>query len=575
VCRIHCNHNILWRKFSNIIKKSKISADVQLCRNLNTVLANAAAEGRIPGSVYDVLYLENEAGYIIENLNPTAEDMYFAWDQEKNQMIYIMSDLSSVYYPDDYNLIPANCWITVGSAKEAQKVVDKGYNIALEKDIDEPIVLNNVVSINTLGFKCGDVTMNSGDKDVATAYLIGNFKDAKISAGATNIVTSGVATSLQVTGTSATSVTVGGYVNSYSATGSGIKSEVASTGMVNNVTAAASIVNNGVVINQGSSSLEGNGNTGSATGNVVKASSKEDLDSIRTQVASGARTFDGETVKLSKDINLNGIASTPIANVSRDGITAESTSVFKGTFDGQGYAIQNFSTQGFTIAGLNAGTNSSTPYFDQTKIKYNEAVYGLIGVTYNATIKNLNITCSINMELDHQNHYVGDSVGGIVGCAYGTITFENCSVSGTIKGYDGVGGFLGRLKGTEATFINCTNNAEVIGVRKTGGFIGSSYDTAGAKVTYDNCTNNGNITCLGIERDVELECWNSGGTDMLTLNLSSNGSGYYTASASNGEFLSADGKWATIVGTFTNNGKIMIGSQDVGNGTIHSKVKKS
>jgi len=62
---------------------------------------------------------------------------------------------------------------------------------------------------------------------------------------------------------------------------------------------------------------------------------------------------------------------------------------------------------------------------------------------------------------------------------------------------------------------------------------------------------------------------------MLTLNLSSNGSGYYTASASNGEFLSADGKWATIVGTFTNNGKIMIGSQDVGNGTIHSKVKKS
>ena len=62
---------VLIPTFSGIVRRAQISADVQLCRNLNTVLSNAKAEGRIPGSMYDVLYLINEAGYILENLNPT------------------------------------------------------------------------------------------------------------------------------------------------------------------------------------------------------------------------------------------------------------------------------------------------------------------------------------------------------------------------------------------------------------------------------------------------------------------------------------------------------------------------
>ena len=55
---------------SNIIKRAKKSADVQLAKNLNTVLTMAIAEGRIPQSMYDVLYLSSESGYLIENLNP-------------------------------------------------------------------------------------------------------------------------------------------------------------------------------------------------------------------------------------------------------------------------------------------------------------------------------------------------------------------------------------------------------------------------------------------------------------------------------------------------------------------------
>ncbi|MBP5311414.1 MAG: prepilin-type N-terminal cleavage/methylation domain-containing protein, partial [Clostridia bacterium] len=41
---------VLIPTFSNIIKRSQISADTQLCRNLNTVLTMATSEGRVPGS---------------------------------------------------------------------------------------------------------------------------------------------------------------------------------------------------------------------------------------------------------------------------------------------------------------------------------------------------------------------------------------------------------------------------------------------------------------------------------------------------------------------------------------------
>lgn len=59
---------ILIPTFSNLISRSNVSADTQLCKNLNTILTIAESEGRIPGSMYDVLYLLNEGGYRLENL---------------------------------------------------------------------------------------------------------------------------------------------------------------------------------------------------------------------------------------------------------------------------------------------------------------------------------------------------------------------------------------------------------------------------------------------------------------------------------------------------------------------------
>ena len=64
---------VLIPTFAGIIKKANISADTQLCKNMNTALSMAKAEGKSVDTMEDVLFAINEAGYVIENLNPTTE----------------------------------------------------------------------------------------------------------------------------------------------------------------------------------------------------------------------------------------------------------------------------------------------------------------------------------------------------------------------------------------------------------------------------------------------------------------------------------------------------------------------
>ncbi|MCR5056226.1 MAG: hypothetical protein K6B54_04880 [Clostridia bacterium] len=500
---------------------------------MNTVLANAQAEGRIPGSVYDVLYLENEAGYILENLNPTAEGYYYAWDQANNKIIYLMSDLQTVYYPEDYTLTEANCWITVSNAAEAAKIAGYGYNLALECDIDEEIVLSNVVSINTLGFKAGNIIFNgdSSSKSVQTAYMIGTFGNIGGTLGASSIVQSGTATNFNVSSNNAaSSVTVSGYVNSFSVSGSAAAS-VTSAGLVNTVasTNTSSINSNGVVVHSNGSSVVGG--TSVTKDNKVQASTKEDLESIRLQVASGLRNFSGETIELTQDINMNGIAFTPISSYYRkaaEDVTGKSADAwFSGTIDGKNYSIQNLSNKGFSIAGITAGTNGSSVQFGESRVTYSEAIYGLFASVRNATIKNVTITVDIDMMIDNQNQYVGDSVGGLIGFSMGDLTLENITVNGSVRGYDGVGGIVGRCyaDGDKKTITlkNVTNNADVTGARHTGGIIGFA---SGVTISFENCVNNGTIKNLGHDYDKNVL-----GAKDSSATGGHNGVGYYHAAA--------------------------------------------
>ena len=468
--------------------------------------------------------------------------MYFAWDEKNNKMVYLMPDLETVYYPEEYTVVPGDCWITCGTAAEANKVQAKGFNIALERDIEETIVLTNVVSINTLGYTASDVQFNGISESVTTtAYMIGSFGEISGSIGGANIIQQGNADKISVSGASNSSVTVSGAVNNYSSSVS--NSTISAQGTVATLSSGTTVTNNGVIKNASSgSSINNNGtisqNTGaSVTGSVTNiavaypAGTKEDIENLRYQVMAGGETFKDRTVEFTSDINLNNIAFCPISSYFRkDENEAAITKAyaeshfFQGVVDGKGYTVQNLSNDGFSVSGLTASTNSTSEKFNG--VLYKESVYGLFASVYNATFKNFNITCDIKMMKSDKDKMVGDSVGALVGFSVGNLTLENITVSGSIEGYDGVGGIVGRCysakndtKGT-IKMTNVVNNANVKAARKCGGIIGYISDVY---VDFTNVVNNGNVENLGWKYD----------KDTLHAGITSgtNGTGHYIAAA--------------------------------------------
>lgn len=178
--------------------------------------------------------------------------------------------------------------------------------------------------------------------------------------------------------------------------------------------------------------------------------------SLMATTATG-NSFSGKTVKLGADINLNGIAWTPIG-------AANTPAYFQGTFDGQGH----------TIYGLNVD-NSVDGYMYSTS-----GLFGWIDAGA-ATIKNVNIS-GATVKGSHW-------VGGVVGYMTGTI--ENCHVTNsTIAGYnvnddangDKVGGIVGYVNtGKGSLNGNSVTDSTIIGYRDVAGIAGAVATTNSVK----------------------------------------------------------------------------------------------
>ena len=189
-----------------------------------------------------------------------------------------------------------------------------------------------------------------------------------------------------------------------------------------------------------------------------------------------ANIFDNKTVFLTRDIDMGGIEVTPIGDY------ASSRTMFRGTFDGQGYTISNFKV-----------TKATT----RTE-KVSDCPYGLFG-NVNGTIKNLTIDNAtvapanngkfagvlagrLNKGAVIDNCHVTNSTvtitnwqaGGLVG-QVSECVIKNSSVSkSTITGMSAVGAIVGMVMGEgEYTFENCKVKECAIVQNDT---FGASYD---------------------------------------------------------------------------------------------------
>ena len=491
---------VLIPTFAGIIKKANISSDTQLCKNMNTALSMAKAEGKSVDTMEDVLFAINEAGYVIENLNPTTEGYYFAWDK-KNGLILFLNEQLGLHYPDDATLNAADCWITVADDAEADKIAAKGFSLYLEPNFEGPLTLANLVSVDA-GANAG-VDLDISNGETKTIDIRGSFDEVTLAAAGAHINQYGVAN--KVAGTVAKNTfVINGFVQTLELSSG--KVEVAATGVVNTYAVATDVefasTSKGIVVNGAPAGY-------TSTANVT-INNKAELEAFR-DIVNGGYNYDNVTVTLNADIDLAGVAWLPIGNFVR-GLNKG----FAGVFDGGNHTIKNLSNEGFSVAGLTFGTNETTP---GEKV---EAVYGLFGSTHDATIKNLTVNANINM-VDDGTH-LGDSVGAIVGFASGNFTMENCEATGSVVAYDAVGGLVGRTY-ANISIKNCKNSANVSAdVKCAAGIVGYMGSAASYTQTLADCSNSGTISCAiansaDMDRVAQIAVWQCGSSGLEAMDV--------------------------------------------------------
>ena len=243
-------------------------------------------------------------------------------------------------------------------------------------------------------------------------------------------------------------------------------------------------------------------------------------------------SYEGETVLLTKNIDLAGINWTPIGDADADIFVG-----FKGTFDGQNFTISNLKInstswgKGF-FGYMDTTTNATVKNvnFENANVVASDCAGIVVGYAAKGTFENIHVTGDVSVVATVNDGYAG----GIAGCGYHA-DFKNCSVIAnagskitsagsfaggivgyqcdntkaitdckvanlTITGYGAIGGIAGIIQtGPQFAFTNNTvenvvlNKTRVDGNPSIGALVGNYSGTAATTLTgtVSNVTLNG------------------------------------------------------------------------------------
>ena len=223
-----------------------------------------------------------------------------------------------------------------------------------------------------------------------------------------------------------------------------------------------------------------------------------DLNALANDVNSGKDFFEGKSVVLTADIDLENQEWTPIGSAYMD-------HGFMGSFDGNGYAIKNLNisnitldTDGYAYAGLFGVTEGSEGNHNSIK---------------NLTIENVNINTN------------GHIVAAAIAYPYYT-DLENIKVKGnvSIKGGDYTAGVLAYTRRcVDAKNIAIeANNGSIVGNNTVGGVISDIQTNGGLVADYSNfkasgLTINGNKCVGGISGIISKQTLNGAEVKNVTI----------------------------------------------------------
>ena len=253
------------------------------------------------------------------------------------------------------------------------------------------------------------------------------------------------------------------------------------------------------------------------TDKTVTINSGELLAALAKAVNEGNDDYAGYTIKLTKNLDLNGNEWTPIGQ--------KNGNKFKGTFDGQGYVVT-----GLKIS--------------EAKADAFDGYVAFFGGTENATIKNLTVAGSVT----------GKEAASIVGKGVNT-TLENCHNKATITATESkAAGIVASLD--KGTLKNCTNSGAITtkGAWPAAGIVA----WCNQNVAIENCQNSGDVTVTGIGDTSQAGgiCGNLGRSSDVTNCSNSGRISAALAGGVAGRAKGADAQQIQIV-NFTNTGSIV------------------
>ncbi len=497
---------VLIPTFSNIIKKSKVSNDTQLVKNLNTALATDAAINGKHGCMQSALDAAFEFGYDVSKINASATDNKILWDQVNDVFCYL-NEGNIEYIPNSAETqLPAGdyrLWVI-------SDVIDSNYStyytgtettISTDKGFDA-------------GKTTGITTINYTNNGAAQTEVVirTNGAGTTLTVNAPNGIVHhyDYLDKLTITDIASDSYHEHGYVAFLEVTKGHvvIESDAEGVGTLNVKTANATVdIAQGAEVNKVlASSAEAQAKVNGAEATIATEEQVAAYANAATRYAGGLgtetepyliltashiasleedvenETDSGKYYKVIGDLVLDdyaviGATAQPTEGTSANGYTITSLKEFDGIFDGGNHKIS------YNILITGSSGTGAVGFFSYIK---------------NATIKNV----VFNANIDCQRSQVW--VGGIAGFAKGDCNFENITMNGNIvSGWD-VGGFIGATDdfGT-GSFTNCVNNASVtINCLRTGtnyaiagGFVGqSNFNKNHGTLTFANCSNNGVIT---------------------------------------------------------------------------------
>ena len=215
--------------------------------------------------------------------------------------------------------------------------------------------------------------------------------------------------------------------------------------------------------------------------NTCTVSSAEGLEQFAAEIIAGNVDADA-TIVLGGNIDLNDLTRSRTLASNWTPVGTEEAP-FTGTFDGNGYTIQNL-----TLV--------------ESEAKEGKAYIGFFGYAKNATIKNVtfeNVTINIPcLDIDHSQGHIG----AVAGSLEGTSTIENVTVKGDIQVYatqDANGASRVAVVAGGNSYGNVTmKNVHVIA--NEGSYLKANNNTGAlagqlqGKSVFENCSSNIDVT---------------------------------------------------------------------------------